>query len=246
MSLFGEAAKAAATLERQEDTLGGGGFQVLDSGLYPAKIKVAYLTEASSGAKGIVIQYLLEDGTEYNETQYVTSGTAKGGNPYWVNDKGDKIPLPGFTRMDDIALLTTEVPLFEQAHELKTLKIWDSESCKEIPREVPVFVDMMNKEVILAIQKVRENKTEKDGKGAYQPTNEERVFNEVVASFHADTKQTVNEAMNNREADFIVKWEEKNKGQLRDKYKAVTGSTSSFSSSSTGSATPRTSMFAKK
>lgn len=248
MSLFGNVTTEG--MEQTEDRLGGG-FQPLETGIYPAKVKIAYLTEADSGAKAVNLEFELEDGKTHRETIYVTSGTTKGGNAYFEKD-GKKYPLPGFEQVNNICILTTETPLFEQAHEMKTLKLWDSESQAEIPREVPVFVNLIGEELYLAIQQIRENKTKKnESTGKWDPINEERVINEIKSSFHHSTKQTVSEAMGGRDAAFYDAWLEKNDGKTWDKYKEVAASGSSRSSSSrasapTGNAGGKGSMFGKK
>lgn len=246
MSLFGNVSTEG--MEQTEDRLGGG-FQPLETSIYPAKIKIAYLTEAASGAKAVNFEFELEDGKTHRETIYVTSGTAKGGNPYFERD-GKKYPLPGYEQVNNICILTTETPLFEQAHEMKTLKLWDSESQAEIPREVPVFVDLLGEELFLAIQQIRENKTQKnESTGKWEPINEERIINEIKSSFHINTKQTVSEAMGNRASAFFDAWLEKNDGKTWDKYKEVAASGSSRSSSSRAGAASgggKSSMFGKK
>ena len=65
MSLFGNVSTEG--MEQTEDRLGGG-FQPLATSIYPAKIKVAYLTEASSGAKAVNFEFELEGDRTYRET----------------------------------------------------------------------------------------------------------------------------------------------------------------------------------
>lgn len=245
-SLFAKTA-TEAKLEQQEDRLGGGA-GIKETSVYIGDIVSAYFHEADSGAQAVVLEVKLEDGSTYNETLYVTSGTDKGCLPYFVKD-GKQIPLPGYARMNDICIITTDKELFEQDHELKTLRIYDFESKKEIPREVPVFVDLIGQTIALAIQKVRENKNVKnESTGKWEATNEERISNNIVSVYHPEAKVTVYEAMKEREPTHWDKWLEKNDQVTYDKYKEVTTNgraRSSNAGKAAAEAEPRKSMFKK-
>lgn len=236
-----------ADVEKAEDTLGSGGF-VKESNIYIGDIKVVYITETANGAMAFNLEVALEDGSDYRETIYPTN--RKGQTFYERN--GRKLPLPGFTRANDICLITTEKELLSQDHEMKTLMIWDGESQKEVPREVPVLIELTGQKVALAIQKIRENKNEfNQSTNSYEPTNEERVFNNVAAVFHPEMKVTVNEAMDGKDPEFWDKWLERNEGELYDRFKEVSASGRPASGrpvggASTSDAPKRASMFAKK
>lgn len=246
MSLFSESA-TKVKLEQQEDRLGGGA-GVKESSVYIGDITSAYFHEADSGAQAVVLEVALEDGSTYSETLYVTSGHEKGCVPYFVSKDNKQIPLPGYARMNDICLITTDKELFEQDHELKTLRIYDHESKKEIPREVPVFVDLIGQKVALAIQKIRENKSVRnESTNKYEQTNEERLINNIVSVYHPEERVTVYEAMKEREPSHWDNWLAKNDQITYDKFKEVSnnGRARSSRDAGTSSGTERKSMFKK-
>ena len=226
-------------LEKQEDRLGGN--SLLETGIYDGRIKLAYAGAAESGAK--FVQLLIDiDGKEYRETVYVTN--KKGENFY---TKGaNKVPLPGFSLIDNICILTSGKPLCQQDIEEKVVSIYSYDEKKEVPTKVPVLVELLTCPITLAIVNQLENKTVKNGNGEYVPTVEERTINLIERAFHFETKVTVTEAMNNiTEGDFIHKWKEKNDGKVRDKRK---GNSTSAAASPTATQTsaPVRNIFGKK
>ena len=159
MSLFGNLKSDG--LEETQDRLGG--FSPFDTDIYTGKIKMAYAGQSDGGAKNVslVVDF---NGKEYRETIYITN---KKGENFFLNkdDKTKKVPLPGFTIIDDICLVTTEKPLSDQAAEEKVIKLYDFEAKKELPKTVPVLVDLLGKEVSLAIVRQLEKKNAKNGAG---------------------------------------------------------------------------------
>jgi hypothetical protein len=211
MSLFKELSSTG--LEEAQDRLGG--FSALETDSYTGKIKVAYAGKSSGGAHSIT---LIVDvlGKEYRETLYITN---KQGQNFYLNknDQSKKVPLPGFTVVDDICLVTTGKPLSEQDTEDKIVNIYDSEAKKELPKSVPVLIELTGKTVTLGIIKELQNKSEKVG-SEYVPTAEVRDVNVIDKVFHTETKMTVVEARQGAEtAQFHDSWLERNKGKPRDK-----------------------------
>lgn len=201
-------------MEEVEDRLGGG-FQPFESDSYVGTIKQFYAGESQHGAKNMTVIIDI-DGREHRETIYFTN--RKGENFFLnKNDKSKKVPLPGFTTVDDLCLVALGVPLAETAFEDKMVNIWDHEVRREVPKSVPVAVDMIGKEVGVALLKIIANKTEKQG-NEYVDIADTREFNEIDKVFDPSTRLTVVEARNEvTEADFMDKWDEKNQGEIRDK-----------------------------
>lgn len=200
-------------LEQAQDRLGG--FQPLNTDIYPAKIRAAYAGTSSGGAVSITI---LADagGREYRETVYVTN---KKGENFFYNpqDKSKKVPLPGFTVINDICLIAAEKPLAQMDTEEKVINVYDPEQKKEVPKPVQMLVDLIGKTVALGIVRQLENKSEKSGDG-YVPTAETRESNFTEKVFHPELKLTVVEATNGKEKpEFWDSWLERNKDQVRDK-----------------------------
>ena len=213
MSLFGNLKSDG--LEQTQDRLGGG-YQPKETDIYTGKIKALYAGKSAGGAQSVSLILSLADGSEYRETFWITN---KKGENFFLNkdDKTKKVPLPGFTIVDDLCLVTTGKPLSEQDTEEKTIKLYDSEAKKELPKAVPMLVEALGLEVSLGIVKVLENKNEKQG-DEYVPTAETRELNATDKVFHTETRMTVVEAREGAEvAKFWDSWLERNKGNTRDK-----------------------------
>lgn len=228
-------------LEEQEDKLGGG-FEAVASDAYDAIIKNAYAGESQGGAKNVTVIADL-NGTEFRETIYITN---RNGENFYLSkdDKKNKIPLPGFTTIDDICLLTTGEPLSEQEAEPKMVKVYNPEEKKELPTEVPVLTALLGKPVKLGILREIEFKQKKGDDGNYHDTDETRTSNTINKVFHHETGRTVNEYRHEVEdPEFLTAWIEKNKGKDRDKTK---GKSSNAGSGASGSGKPGGEKSAKK
>lgn len=223
MSLFDDLKTTG--LEESQDRLGG--YRPLDTDGYEATIKLAYTGKSAKGARFV---YLAADinGAEYRETIYVTN--QKGEN-FFLNkdDKTKKVPLPGFTTVDDICLCATGKPLAEQATEEKQVKVYNPDTKTEEPKAVPVMVELLGKKVILGITKQLENKSDKVG-DVYVPNADTREINFIDKVFDVETKGTVAEARRAQKGDkvtlgdFHTAWVERNQGQTRDKRTIKDGS----------------------
>jgi hypothetical protein len=213
MSLFGNLKSDG--LEETSDRLGG--FNVLETNIYTGPIKVAFAGVAASGARNVTV-ILDFNGQEFRETIYITN---KKGENFFLNkdDNKKKVPLPGFTTIDDICLVTTGKPLADQEDiEDKMVKVYDPDLKKEVPKSVPVLMGLTGQIVSLAITKQIENKSEKDSNGVYQPKADTREINVIDKVFHTESKMTVVEARNGAEVStFWDAWLEKHKGKDRDK-----------------------------
>lgn len=247
MSLFNNLTNNG--LEEAQDRLGG--YQPLDSDIYTGVIKAAYAGKSAGGAMSVTL--LLDTaGKEYRETFYVTN---KKGENFFLNkqDNSKKVPLPGFTLVDDICLVTTDKSLAEQDTEDKVIKIYDADAKKELPKTVPMLVELIGKTVSLAILRNLVNKNEKGANGEYTATAETREENTTDKVFHTETRMTVVEIKNNQtEPKFWEGWVERNKGNTRDKRtikdgaSAPTAAAPKAGSAPAANAPARTSLFGKK
>ena len=250
MSIFGNLTNDG--LEETTDRLGG--FQIRATDIYPATIKAAYAGQSAGGARNVTVVAELPDG-EYSETIYVTN---KKGENWFLNqnDKSKKVPLPGFTTIDDICLVTTGKSLAEQDTEEKVVKIYDFDERKELPKAVPMLVDLIGQTLFLGIVQQTVDKNQKnDSTGEYEPTGETRDQNVISKVFHDPSKVTVVEAREaqkagrDAEATFYDKWVEKNKGTVRDKTEKKAGGNAGAPpkpAAAGGTAAPRQSLFGKK
>ena len=208
MSLF--AALKNDGLEETSDRLGG--YQPLQSGIYTGTIKAAYAGQSAGGAHNVSL-IIDVAGQEYRETLYITN---KKGENFYVKD-GKKIPLPGFTTVDDICLVTSGKPLSEQTGEDKVIKLYDKDAKKELPKTVPMLTELLGLQVTLGILRQTVNKTEKVGDD-YVPIADTRDQNVIDKVFHTETKMTVAEARQGaEEAKFHDSWKERNEGKTQDR-----------------------------
>lgn len=198
-------------LEQAKDTLGGG--FVKESGIYLATLKQMIGGASDSGALNVTLLATLPDGSEYRETIYVSN---RQGLPYYERD-GKKIPLPGFTTIDDICMMTVGAPLSEVRWEEKTIKMYNRDAGAEVPTSANCIEGVSGEKVYLGIQKVLANKAKKnDLTGKYEDTAEERQYNAIDKVFHAESKQTMAEARNGQDATFFDAWDKKRSGQVKD------------------------------
>lgn len=209
-------------LEEGRDVVGGSFLK--DSNIYDATIKVAYGTVSKKGAKAVALELDI-DGTNYRETVYVTN--AAGENFYLTPDK-KKAQLPGFNLINDMCRLAADLELHQVSTEDRTLKIYDADAKQELPKSVPVLVDLIGKKVKVALLRKLENKTEKnDQTGEYDPIPDTRESNEVSKFLFAEDGRTVLEISKGvATAVFAEAWLKANEGKTRDLRKIKDGDTS--------------------
>jgi len=217
MSLFGNTTEEK--IEQEVDTLGGGG--LLDTGVYDFTIKSAFAGESAGGAKNLTLELVTQDGKTLRKTVYTSSAKAKGQKSYYEKD-GKKFALPGFSQMRAVSLLTIGKELSELVAENKVIKLYDYESKKELPTEVPMIVELLGEQISMGVIKQIVDKNEKNSEGKYVPNGETREENEIDKIFRTKDSLTVAEVTAQSEtAEFRTKWEEKWNGQVRDRSKKV-------------------------
>lgn len=227
-------------LEESEDRIGGGGFN-FDTDIYLATVKAAYAGASAGGAQSVTLLLTIgegKDAKEYRETIYVTN---RKGENWFLNkdDKTKKVPLPGFTIIDDLCMMTTDAPLAEQEAEEKVINVYDFEHKKEMPKAVPMLTALLGKQAYVGIVKNLENKTEKQG-DEYVAIADTRETNNIEKIFHYPSKLTMVEARNGAdEAKFFDSWSDRNKGNTRDKRSIKDGEGGSSSKPGSGKAPPQ-------
>jgi hypothetical protein len=209
-------------LEEAEDRLGG--FTLYDTDIYLANLKAVYGIKADSGARGVVVIATLPGNKEYRETFYVTTKT---GVNYFLNkaDTSKKVALPGFQIVEDLCIAVTGKSLKDIATDDKVMNVYDAEQRKEIPKSVPALVELMGKDIYLGIEKKLVNKqVQNTSTKEWEDSTDSREENGISKIFHHPTKLTVAEAKAGKTApEFFDKWQEKNKGTVRDARKIKDG-----------------------
>lgn len=212
------------SIEDEKDSVGGG--FVLESGLYPSTIALAYLSISSTGATGLVLQFKTDDDKIVRSTQWMTSGTAKGGHNYYIDKNGDKKYLPGFLIANSLSKLTTGKEIAEVAGEAeeKVINVYNAEAKAEVPTKVQMLTELLNQPIIIGLIKQIVDRTAKGDDGQYHPTGETREENEIDKFFHADSKMTTSEIKAGAEAPaFIDTWSNKWTGVTRDRITKTAG-----------------------
>ena len=191
-----------------------GGQVIHPTDVYPTKVKMAYVTKSNSSQAQAVVLHLDINGSEHRETIWVTSGK---GEAFYEKD-GKKKFLPGWETVSDLCMLLTERPLDKIATEDRIVRLYNFEKRAEENTSVPVLVDILNGEVLVALQEVKEDKTKKnDSTGKYEPTGEYRQVNRVVKFIHPSTKGTVHEHVKGIEpGTYHDKWLTQFKGKVHD------------------------------
>lgn len=231
--------KTDSSIQEATDFIGGG--RIDETGIYDCTIEHAYLEEAASGALGVTFRMKTSDGKSFDDTQWVTSGSAKGKKNYYEKD-GKKHYLPGFTVVNDICLLSVAKELSEVAADLqkKVIKLYDYTTKKEVATEVNMVMPLLGQTVKLGIVKNIVDKTVKDAAGNYVPTGETR--NEMVVDkvFRARDGKTRTEILAQaEEATFINSWSERNKDRVVNKSKGASAGVTT----GTAMAAPSKSLF---
>ncbi|MCF8861659.1 ssDNA binding protein [Agrobacterium phage OLIVR2] len=229
-------------IEEQEDRLGG--FSRKPTSVYEADIKTAYLVKSKHGAHGLNLIATI-NGQEYREpTIWFTN--RNGENFYVDKETKKKKQLPGFNLVNNLCRLAIDKELHELDTEDKTVKVYDPDEKKELPKSVPCIVELHGAKVLFAIVEQTVDKTEDDGNGNYVPTGEGRDENVIEHVFHYDLRATVNElvAIAKAEQDgktppkieFAEKWLERYDGKKRDKRTVKEGEGAPRSGRPSGSA----------
>ena len=211
--------KTDTDIQSDGDSLGS---RVLESDIYNFIIETNHVSVAPSGAMAVNFNFKNQSGKELKQTIYITSGNAKGNLNYYVDKSGNKKYLPGFTTVNDLCLVTAGVDISELETEEKVLSVWNPELGKEAPTKCQVIMDLIGKEVALAVVKVIEPKRVKDSSGAYVDSGETRTIYEISKVFRAEDMKTVTEISEESEAIFHTKWLEVNKGKDRIKKSSAT------------------------
>jgi len=214
-----EALKIDSDIVEDKDTLGGGSF-VLESGIYEAKVDLAYLDKSKGGAMALNIHFLTKDNQQLRQTLWVTSGDAKGNKNTYLDKEGNKHLLPGMNQANHLAMLTTGKEIAALDTEEKVVKLYNFDAKEEIPTKVNVITEMLNREIILGVMKQVVDKNVKNDDGVYVPSGDTREENEITKIFSAKDKRTVTEIKAEAtEAQFIKDWDEKWTGVTRNKAK---------------------------
>lgn len=237
----------------EKDSVGGGG--VLDSAIYKATIKLAYITVAESGAMALNVLFKTDTGRDLKQQFWMTGGKAKGGKNTYTDKDGKEQYLPGFLMANSLAQLTTGKEIAQLDHETKVINLYSFDVKAEVPTKVEMITDMLNQEIYVGVIKQTVDKTAKNGDGVYVPTGDIREENEADKFFcakEAYDKLTSSEIRAKvTEPAFYNTWKAKWEGQVRNKAKgaaagtapAAGGAKPAAAAGNGGTGKPTTSLF---
>lgn len=230
------------SIANEKDSIGGGG--VLESGLYPATVSLAYVTKSKGGATGLVLKAKTDQGRDINQTLWMTSGTEKGAKNFYEKD-GVKNYLPGFIAANALALLAAGKEISQCDTETKVVNVYSYDAKAEIPTKVEMVMDLIGKEIVIGLIKQTVDKNVKNDAGAYVASGETRDENEIDKFFRANDHLTTAEIRASAsDAAFYTTWATKWNGQVRNKAKGVTGTSGAPKAAAGVSKKPTTSLFA--
>jgi len=212
-------------IKLKETSLGGGSY-LWDSGVYKAIIDMAYFDQSKGGAHSLNVTLLGEDGKKLKQTIWFTNRKEE---VHFVNQKGEKDYLPGYTLVNNLALIITGEDINEafDKSEKKMVNVYDFNEKKEKPTEKSVATSLLGKQIKAAVLKQTVNKRVNDGSGTYVDSAETRDENQLKEFYFPDSDLTVVEkAKDATEALMMPKWAERNTGKTLNRVKEVTGSTS--------------------
>lgn len=223
MSLLKSTLKAKPEVSAKDDDRLGGGSFILDSDIYDFKITQAFLQKSDKGALGVFLGFESDEGKKYRETIYITGGDAKGNSSTYTKD-GKEYFLPGYIQVNSLCLLTVGKELSDMEDEEKVVQVYDSTAKAEVPKKMPVMVELIGQRINVAIVKQLVNKTEKADDGTYVDLAETRETNNISKFFREDDKLTTTEiTAGNTEPKFYEDWLKANKGKVINKVKEVSG-----------------------
>lgn len=227
----------------EKDSVGGG--FVLDSGLYPAKVTLAYLSKSDGGALALNLHLQTEAGKDIRQQLWMSSGTAKGGHNYYIDRNGDKQYLPGFLHANSLALLTVGKEISQLETETKVVNVYSKAASAEVPTNVEMITELLGQDIIVGLIKQIVDKTQKnEATGEYVPTGETREENELDKLFRArDSKTTAEIKAQAPEAVFIHTWKKKWDGQVKDKSTKTAGTTGAPKPTAPAAGKPQNSLF---
>ena len=246
-------AKAVKNEKVEEDFLGGG--RALETDIYPAKVKYAYIGKAQNSDARNLTLCLVVNKQEISRSIWMTN--RNGDVTYKDKTSGEAKNLPGYNQVNALCMLIAGKEVGDLDVEEKTLNLYDFDAKREKPTSVQCFVELHDEELQVAIQKQIIDKTQQDDSGNYVPTGETREVNEFIKFFPAERLVTLSEvshfieslggdfeevladgdllkAIGRMEDDgqYATKWLERNRGETYDRSTKKEGK--SFAKSSEG------------
>ena len=204
-------------MEEATDSLG---FTRLETNIYDGVVKNAYATESES-SESVAVHLIVDvaedpDSDDSPTREYYERLTvlSRKGTPYYVKDSGAKIPLSGYTVIDDLSRIICDCPITELETEKRKVKIGE-----DIVK-VDTYVDLVGADISLAIQKIRQNKRVKAGSD-YVDTNDAIEINRIEKVLDSEDLSTARELSHGEEPKYADNFLAKFQGKVSDRFKPV-------------------------
>lgn len=202
---------------KQESESIGGGRTLFDSAVYPAKIKQVYLDAYDSGSRFASITLDI-GGKDYEERLLITNGK---GESFWNDRDNNPVQYGGLTRLEELVFAAGFPNLQATNPGPGTIRAWDKDAKAFVLRQhATVMTSLHGKEVLVAIQKVTQNKQKKNlNTGKYDKLNEREELNQVEKFANLQKQTQLEAAKNINPPTFMAAWSEKWAGSVKDTYK---------------------------
>ena len=183
----------------------------LETDVHDVTITTAYLDETKNGAKSFTLKLRIdESGRQVTITNYYTSGKAKGQSIFYTDSRGTKRFLPGFTVLQDLALLVADCKVKGLETELRAVPIYDFEAGKEVSQKREVIMSFIGKQASLGLLRIMEDN--------YSDPTKSRVITEINKVFQYETHLTsVEKDAGATEGVFIESWKQANSDPIIDR-----------------------------
>jgi len=216
-----------------EELSSGGGSFLWETGIYDCVVDMAYFDVSKGGARSLNVTMIDANGKKLKQTFYVTN---RKGEVTYMNAKGEKRPLPGFSAATNLCItaINEDLGAVDSGAEDKMVNVYNFDKKKEVPTEKSVATKILGKKVKVAVFKQKVNKRADNGSGTWVDTAETKEENEIKDFYFSDSALTVAEkAKGIEEAIMSVKWAERNTGKLINRSKEIEGSTTTSTATST-------------
>lgn len=213
-------AKAKKITEVADKVPTAGGWKTLETDIYPAVVKIAFLTpSASSAAVKATVEFDVTgpDGkvVTHREHQWIAN---KEGELTKYDEKSNKTVLNhGAAWLDGLCKVAAGLRLEDCQAEVRSVKLHDGIAQRE------VLIELTNTKVLVGMLQIRENRTSYDkDTNSTVVHNEPRMINKISNVFCEDSGQSPTELVGQHEAKLINAWREALAGKMQDKYKEQT------------------------
>ncbi len=182
----------------------------VSTGLYPAKVKMAYISKRATGELVLDVEVELSLGDDktwsVKDTHWMTASAADGGSKFKTVN-GVKLPITGYGLAQSLAFLATdgEQNIDTFATEPKMVNTYDFDAGKDVPVEREVLVGLINRPILAGVT-LNERPKRAKVNGVWQEVEGTKNVNKLNRYFHARSRQTQNEAVAQGEALFVEQW----------------------------------------